>query len=155
MPERQFANQKALLAYAERNALVYAWERSPAFARRQRLLLLDDSEQYLRAREAEAMCDHVWIFEARTLSTQPVRRRCGMCGVYRMEPRCQEPGTSTCELRGLRVVPAGRHAKAASRRDVMVPSASFASRRSTAIFAGSGCRVGLAPTGKRCTTANY
>jgi hypothetical protein len=27
------------------------------------------------------MCDHVWIFEARTLSTQPVRRRCGMCGV--------------------------------------------------------------------------
>jgi hypothetical protein len=31
-----------------------------------------DSEQYLRAREAEAMCD-VWIFEARTLSTQPVR----------------------------------------------------------------------------------
>jgi hypothetical protein len=33
------------------------------------------------AREAEAMCDHVWIFEARTLSTQPVRRRCGMCGV--------------------------------------------------------------------------
>jgi hypothetical protein len=28
--------------------------------------------------EAEA---HVWIFEARTLSTQPVRRRCGMCGL--------------------------------------------------------------------------
>jgi uncharacterized repeat protein (TIGR01451 family) len=26
--------------------------------------ILDDSEQYLRAREAEAMCDHVWIFEA-------------------------------------------------------------------------------------------
>ena len=25
----------------------------------------------LRAREAEARCDHVWIFEARTLSTQP------------------------------------------------------------------------------------
>ena len=43
MPERQFANQKALLAYAERNALVYAWERSPAFARRQRLL---SPEQY-------------------------------------------------------------------------------------------------------------
>jgi hypothetical protein len=29
--------------------------------------------QNLRAREAEAMCDHVWIFGARTLSTQPVR----------------------------------------------------------------------------------
>jgi hypothetical protein len=37
--------------------------------------ILDDSGQYLRARGAEAMCDHVWIFEARTLSTQPVRRR--------------------------------------------------------------------------------
>ena len=43
MPQREFANQKALLAYAERNALVYAWERSPAFARRQRLL---SPEQY-------------------------------------------------------------------------------------------------------------
>jgi hypothetical protein len=31
------------------------------------------------------MCDHVWIFEART------RRRIGMCDVYRMEPRCREP----------------------------------------------------------------
>ena len=38
MPQQEFANQKALLAYAERNALVYAWERSPAFAKRQRLL---------------------------------------------------------------------------------------------------------------------
>jgi len=41
------------------------------------------------------MCDHVWIFEARTLSTQPVRRPCGMCGVYRMEPRSREPGIQT------------------------------------------------------------
>src|SRR5260370_35304222 len=57
--------------------------------------ILDDPAQYLRAREAEAMCDHVWIFEARTLSTQPVRRRCGMCGVYRMEPRGREPGIQT------------------------------------------------------------
>jgi hypothetical protein len=43
MPRREFASQKALIAYAERNALVYAWERSPAFARRQRLL---SPEQY-------------------------------------------------------------------------------------------------------------
>jgi hypothetical protein len=28
----------------------------------------DDFGQSLRAREAEARCDHVWIFEARTLS---------------------------------------------------------------------------------------
>jgi hypothetical protein len=32
------------------------------------------------AAEAEAMCDRVWIFEARTLSTQPVRRGCGTRG---------------------------------------------------------------------------
>jgi hypothetical protein len=29
MPERQFANQKALLGYAERNALVYAGNARP------------------------------------------------------------------------------------------------------------------------------
>jgi hypothetical protein len=38
MPHRKFANQKELIACAEKNALVYAWERSPAFAKRQRLL---------------------------------------------------------------------------------------------------------------------
>jgi hypothetical protein len=32
------ANQKTLLDYAERNALASAWERSHAFAKRQRLL---------------------------------------------------------------------------------------------------------------------
>jgi hypothetical protein len=35
------------------------------------------------------MCDHVWILEART------RRRSGMCGVYRMEASCREPGIQT------------------------------------------------------------
>jgi hypothetical protein len=43
MPQRQFANQKALIAYAERNRLVYLWEGTPAFAKRQRLL---SPEQY-------------------------------------------------------------------------------------------------------------
>jgi hypothetical protein len=109
----EFATQKKLQDYAERIG-DHLWEGTPAFAKRQQLLSPDQyeivdvrtsrgmrramlfpkailqaefySEQYLRAREAEAMCDHVWIFEARTLSTQPVRRRCGMCGVYRMEP---------------------------------------------------------------------
>ena len=38
MPRREFANQKALIDYAERNALAYAWEGSHAFAKRQRLL---------------------------------------------------------------------------------------------------------------------
>ena len=38
MPVREFANQKALVDYAERNGLVYLWETMPAFARRQRML---------------------------------------------------------------------------------------------------------------------
>ena len=43
MPQRQFANQKALVAYAERNGLAYLWEGAPSFAKRQRLL---SPEQY-------------------------------------------------------------------------------------------------------------
>jgi len=35
---REFANQKALVDYAERNGLVYLWEGMPAFARGQRML---------------------------------------------------------------------------------------------------------------------
>ena len=48
MPQRKFANQKALIEYAEQNSLVYVWawiERqrviSPAFTKRQRLLSPD------------------------------------------------------------------------------------------------------------------
>src|SRR4249920_2097677 len=47
-------------------------------------------EQSLRAREAEAMCDHVWIAEPSRSCDD-----CGVCGVYRMEPRCREPGIQT------------------------------------------------------------
>jgi len=36
---REFANQKALIDYAEQNGLAYLWEGMPAFAERQRLLL--------------------------------------------------------------------------------------------------------------------
>jgi hypothetical protein len=43
MSQRQFANQKALVAYAEQNGLAYEYERMPAFTKRQRLLL---PEQY-------------------------------------------------------------------------------------------------------------
>jgi len=43
MAVREFANQKALVDYAERNGLVYLWEGMPAFARRQ-LLSLDQYE---------------------------------------------------------------------------------------------------------------
>jgi hypothetical protein len=43
------------------------------------------------AREAEAMCDHVLIFEARTLSrASPATMR-----LYRIEPRCREPDIQT------------------------------------------------------------
>jgi hypothetical protein len=38
MQRREFANQKALIDYVERNGLVYLWEGMPAFAKRQRLL---------------------------------------------------------------------------------------------------------------------
>jgi hypothetical protein len=37
-----------------------------------------------RRRPCVTMCG---IFEARTLSTKPVQRRCGMCGVYRMKAK--------------------------------------------------------------------
>jgi hypothetical protein len=38
MPVREFADQKSLIDYAERNGLVYLRERMPAFARRQRMV---------------------------------------------------------------------------------------------------------------------
>jgi hypothetical protein len=38
MPQRTFANQKALIDYAERNGLAYLWDGTRAFYRRQRLL---------------------------------------------------------------------------------------------------------------------
>jgi hypothetical protein len=61
--------------------------------------ILDDPAQSLRAREAEAKCDHVWILEARTLSTaSPATMRDVRCR-DRMEPRCRERGTLKCELR--------------------------------------------------------
>ena len=51
MPQRKFANQKALVDYAEQNGLVYVWgwiERqrviSPAFTKRKRLLSPDQYE---------------------------------------------------------------------------------------------------------------
>ena len=43
MPQTEFANQKALAAYAERNDLAYEYEYTPAFAKWQRLL---SPEQY-------------------------------------------------------------------------------------------------------------
>src|SRR5580693_2869038 len=43
MAQREFANQRALVAYAEQNDLAYEYEYTPAFAKRQRLL---SPEQY-------------------------------------------------------------------------------------------------------------
>ena len=43
MQQREFANQKALVAYAEQNDLAYEYEYTPAFAKWQRLL---SPEQY-------------------------------------------------------------------------------------------------------------
>jgi hypothetical protein len=44
MPHREFASQKELQDYAERNGLECAWEYTPAFAKRQRLLSRDQYE---------------------------------------------------------------------------------------------------------------
>jgi hypothetical protein len=44
MPQREFANQKALVAYAEQNDLAYEYEYTPAFAKWQRLLSPDQYE---------------------------------------------------------------------------------------------------------------
>jgi hypothetical protein len=41
---KKFESQNALIQYAERNALVYAWHGSPAFAKRQRLLSPEQCE---------------------------------------------------------------------------------------------------------------
>jgi hypothetical protein len=46
MPEREFANQKALVFYAEQNDLEYEYEYTPAFIKRRRLL---SPEQYVLA----------------------------------------------------------------------------------------------------------
>jgi hypothetical protein len=43
MSIREFANQQALIDYAEQNGLAYAWEYSPPFTKRLRLL---SPEQY-------------------------------------------------------------------------------------------------------------
>jgi hypothetical protein len=43
MPSRQFASQKALINYAERNGLEYVWQGMHTFAKWQRLL---SPEQY-------------------------------------------------------------------------------------------------------------
>jgi hypothetical protein len=81
--------------------------------------LLDDSEQYLRAREAEAMCDHVWIFDGQRIRLW-LRFRLPCLGLW-LAPQARA-------LKTLRLT------SAASRREVMVPSASFASRRSTSTW---------------------
>ena len=43
MPQREFANQKALVEYADQNELEYEYEYTPAFIKRKGLL---SSEQY-------------------------------------------------------------------------------------------------------------
>jgi hypothetical protein len=38
VPQREFANQRALIQYAEKNGLAYLWHGTPAFAKRQRTM---------------------------------------------------------------------------------------------------------------------
>jgi hypothetical protein len=46
MGQGQFANQRALIEYAEAHDLSYAWKGSPAFAKRWRLAQLAQPGQY-------------------------------------------------------------------------------------------------------------
>jgi hypothetical protein len=46
MSQGPFANQRALIEYAEAHDLSYAWEGSPAFAKRWRLAQLAQPDQY-------------------------------------------------------------------------------------------------------------
>ena len=44
MTHRQYANQKALIAYAKKNGRVYLWEGTHTFAKRQRTFSPDQYE---------------------------------------------------------------------------------------------------------------
>jgi hypothetical protein len=78
MPQREFANQKALIAYTEQNDLAYEYEYTPAFAKRQRLL---SPEQYdiVEVRTSRGV-SRVMLFSKAILEGQwaadaPLRRR--------------------------------------------------------------------------------
>jgi hypothetical protein len=78
MAVRVFANQKALVDYAERNGLVYLWEGMPAFARRQ-LLSLDQYEivdvRTPRRGVRRAMLFPKAILQAEFADNVPLRQR--------------------------------------------------------------------------------
>ena len=44
MPQREFANQKRLMEYAEQNGLAYLWDGTPAFVKWRRLLSHEEYE---------------------------------------------------------------------------------------------------------------
>ena len=56
MPQREFANQKRLMEYAEQNGLAYLWDGTPAFVKWRRRLSHEEYEivkcAYLSRREA-------------------------------------------------------------------------------------------------------
>jgi hypothetical protein len=76
MPQREFTNQKALVAYAEQNDLAYEYKYTPAFAKRQRLL---SPEQYeivevrTSRRVSRAMLFSKAIIQAEWEANAPVR----------------------------------------------------------------------------------
>jgi hypothetical protein len=95
MPVREFANQKSLIDYAERNGLVYLWERMPAFARRQRMVsplpAFTKRQQMLSADQYEivdvrtpprgvrrAMLFPKAILQAELAANAPLRERMGI-----------------------------------------------------------------------------
>jgi hypothetical protein len=67
MAQREFANQTALVAYAEQNDLAYEYEYTPAFAKWQRLL---SPEQY---EIVEARTSRGVIMQAELEANAPLR----------------------------------------------------------------------------------
>jgi hypothetical protein len=67
MAQREFANQTALVAYAEQNDLAYEYEYTPAFAKWQRLL---SPEQY---EIVEARTSRGVIMQAELEANTPLR----------------------------------------------------------------------------------
>ena len=61
MSQREFASQKALVAYAEQNGLAYEYERMPAFAKRQRQLSPEQFE-IVEVRNSRGAMTRVMLF---------------------------------------------------------------------------------------------
>jgi hypothetical protein len=89
MAQREFANQTALVAYAEQNDLAYEYEYTPAFAKWQRLL---SPEQY---EIVEARTSRGVIMQAELEANAPLREEMAIAG-----PEGEAGGQTAFNVRG-------------------------------------------------------